>query len=725
MMQLICYHHRYYCRNFAALTNAALASGKEKCRDKQLQLPASTKQNFHSYSSLFKIPSAVLINEQQRLAWYDAQSQPPKPFPAPQGRKMRRKTELVQSLRNHVTQRMKQIIVQTGTDMDPLKHLSEKRKMQQTKPTGPDTGVRGGPMENCESIWNQSTSEEKETTIFDILDEFEKNNSIFQPFTSADNDEPPICKEDDNNSVVDDADLIHRLLVLDDLLRQNPHTHTITENTDENGTFHANLQEKEDYTSIIYPVILEMLHGVTQNKFMLNTTEFNLILGALLLYAITTDNIADNDEDSIDVAENILTVYQVMKEYSSSLTKPDINTICILTSVLMNNGAKAVAAKISAEMFGQHTIDNNYQQPAQLDDQMLAIAITCLTSAGKDYINEVEAIIEKASAAAALRNVDGIDTAIIPKSVLLTVINFYKDTNKPQKIRDLLQLCMNTQTYDSRTMNEIIKEAMHLGKQKGGGTEMSEHERIKHCEYILTLLHQDIPFFSPHISSWRKLITTLSHLSTENPSFCYPIISDACQKMIIQQQNYNGLRFFPGFAIIKIGLDAAEFTRNEQLGVDILKWGWSTRIAKPQEQSYDAEASMNISETEVGPYTTNYEIDTSNGMTISVLSRVLNLCINQGKMTLANETLRYCKESLSFTSPSGLFSLPIWTQLYTVVIAGHAQNGETREAQELLQEMQNHGPTPRCSCVNFSHGFINLPTEIHSHVLYCFLLCLF
>jgi len=29
-----------------------------------------------------------------------------------------------------------------------------------------------------------------------------------------------------------------------------------------------------------------------------------------------------------------------------------------------------------------------------------------------------------------------------------------------------------------------------------------------------------------------------------------------------------------------------------------------------------------------------------------------------------------------------------------VVIAGHAQNGETKEAQELLQEMQSHGPNP-------------------------------
>jgi hypothetical protein len=57
------------------------------------------------------------------------------------------------------------------------------------------------------------------------------------------------------------------------------------------------------------------------------------------------------------------------------------------------------------------------------------------------------------------------------------------------------------------------------------------------------------------------------------------MIAEVCQMMIAQKENRNtaindGLRYFPGYLVIKAGIDAAGFVQNPHLAVDLLKWGW-------------------------------------------------------------------------------------------------------------------------------------------------------
>jgi pentatricopeptide repeat protein len=85
----------------------------------------------------------------------------------------------------------------------------------------------------------------------------------------------------------------------------------------------------------------------------------------------------------------------------------------------------------------------------------------------------------------------------------------------------------------------------------------------------------------------------------------------------------------------------------------------------------------------------------NNKMSASVLFSVLHLCFSQGNITLAYETLRYCIDSSSLKGDYPTFPKSIWAQFYSMVIACRAEKGETKEAKELLYEMQNYGIIPR------------------------------
>lgn len=401
----------------------------------------------------------------------------------------------------------------------------------------------------------------------------------------------------------DDEELVYDALITDYLV-QNKQINRILENEKSSV---VNKQEEEDLVKALYFHILELLQGLNQRKYQLKTADFNIILSALMLSSYGDGQRIDSNDDveadafSFDAAENMHTVYQLMKDRSKSSAgslTPNVNTVCMVTSVLLREGARSAAANIWGEFLSQKSKtakgdEQNKKSLYVLDDQSLTVGIKCLTSAGKNFIGHIETIIENAAAVARYDEDEYASTNTIPEGVIFDVIKCYIDLNEPEKLRDLVQVCIRSRQYDNKTVNQIIKQSLRLGNLGGNQDGIQPLERIKHCECILNMLRQEGEYFVPHISLWKLLLKTLSHLSRQNPSSCFPLIAEACQMMIAQKQVWNsrindGLNYFPGYLVMKVGIDAASFVQNPQLAVDLLRWGWDA-----SDQSFSGRGSTN------------------------------------------------------------------------------------------------------------------------------------
>lgn len=867
-----CHSNRFFSSTVALQTR--LRSASEKCKRSRggkfsvFKYYVARRGSVESKTSS-RLFSTLIVWPHQTQTYSEQYTSPTRRYLLPknlhqliaiqQEERRQRQTELLQFTRNHVKRRIDQILSQTETENFYFEELVRKKIQQQgllipeviKNDTEiflfPSSSHHEGTMQlpiipildnigNSDSLENTSntgesyndyasnekafTETQSETPRLKTNNGMQMDNIQKIPNILMNND--LITSPEENTASDGDEELVYRALIADLLAQNNQQINRIMQ--DEKSPVDSKEEEK-GLLKLLYYNILELLKGVNQRKYQLKTADFNIILSALMLSSYGVDEHTESNDEvetdnsfSFDAAENMHTVYQHMKDLSKSSNEsliPNINTVCMVSCVLLREGARSAAATIWGDFLSQKSSPSCEDEQKKkklnvvLDDQSLTIGIKCLTSAGKTYVGHVETLIENAAGTSRYPadEYGHVSTQVIPEDVLFNVIKYYVDIHEPEKLWDLVQLCIRSRHYDNKTMNQIIKQSLRLGKIERNQSGTHQLERIKHCECILDVLLQEREYFIPHISLWKLLLNTLSHLSRQNPSSCFPMIAEACQMMIAQKENRNtgindGLLYFPGYLVIQAGIDAAGFVQSPQLAVDLLKWGWNASdnsfrgrgstyelhndTATPEkvnvkngieETSHAAAPSHDASDNSFSGIGNTYEHDNdfgtttperviqnnsikktsvfaapsddmeiskeafsfedllsdflsnynedkntynvddteekvkifggfaeensqtivnrSNKMSASILFSVLHLCLSQGNITLAYETLRYCIDSAFLKGDYPTFPKSIWAQFYRMVISCRAEKGESKEAKALLYEMQNYGIIPR------------------------------
>lgn len=252
---------------------------------------------------------------------------------------------------------------------------------------------------------------------------------------------------------------------------------------------------------------------------------------------------------------------------------------------------------------------------------------------------------------------------------------------------------------------------------KGGGY---SSQIVAHFENLLCDVESiaKTEFYSPSRFVWEKLIKKLATIAGQSPT-AWKTVSRGCHSMLelgSKRPTKSGRQ-----TMMHIGCDAAEHTRDPQLAVDVLV----SASLRDHDESFKNERSYYAARNSLERNKINKRNFREEKMSFSVMNvpvrsvaRVLGICIVNARLDLAKELLKWCHQT-SYRIPDA-----VRTQLWTEVVAGHAQYGDFAGAQEMLRKMQESGPAPRCVLCTDRSCDQKFTIEIESSPSLCsFLLC--
>mmetsp|Transcript_65589 Transcript_65589/g.97118 ORF Transcript_65589/g.97118 Transcript_65589/m.97118 type:complete len:368 (-) Transcript_65589:241-1344(-) len=159
--------------------------------------------------------------------------------------------------------------------------------------------------------------------------------------------------------------------------------------------------------------------------------------------------------------------------------------------------------------------------------------------------------------------------------------------------------------------------------------------------------------------------------------------------------------------VLRIGLDAAELTKDPKLAHDVISWAWRSRGLNKADEVFSEDSKdfldteNNYPNTDDGihyndsdpnvwrsPESSPEKVSHHVHVPPQAYLRAIRLCVAGDEVDLARNMLEHCSKADS-RIPETLIR-----EMYTLVMAGYAKGGHVDDTKQLLSEMQNKGPRP-------------------------------
>lgn len=460
--------------------------------------------------------------------------------------------------------------------------------------------------------------------------------------------------------------------------------------------------------------IEELLEEAAFGEVKLSTTDYNAMLIRIATSPLPTD----------DVVAPMLKVYRHMSELveSGAECSPDATTYTILMTAL----DRRANAPLSAADICRQMMDSGIELSSE----------ACFH--GMSFLNRTNDI---ASMERLMNLIVDRKTFQVPLWAWMSLLRVYKNENAQQKALDLLERCIETNNDRSvGTVTNLVLETMAWPRRDRGGLRIDRTSLLTSVmEKLATASSgafgdedgERIAACSRQYHVWNRLIILLESEVDRRTNSGWDVVHKAFQSMRNAVQD-----FWPDSSLLKIGLDAAQVSRDAELAVDLIirmhnkqmqgteslesasKWNSDVVGASDDHLKGDGDQSTNghiLSEAldhpkrdfsgMIGNLSEAIDIDSDPMGTETVNDRdqhefpairvppqaftaAMRICVATGDANSVNRLLDTIRDSRN-TIPRSMK-----TELYTLALKGFAKVGDSDDAQALLREMQDGGLTP-------------------------------